>query len=105
MSYPLIRYGVDLFSIAYSIGEGPVPFVYSAESMPLYVREIGQCHIHHLLLRALTARGMSFVTAVNWFFNFLLAFTFPQFRAVSTDPGAFGYYAAWCAIGWVFILL
>lgn len=51
---------VDLFSVAYSPGEGPVPFVripchsmsrklvltmaklYSAESMPLYVRDVGK---------------------------------------------------------------
>jgi MFS family permease len=31
-----------LFTMAYSTGEGPVPFVYSAESMPLYNRDFGK---------------------------------------------------------------
>lgn len=31
------------FGVAYSPGEGPVPFVYAAESMPLYNRDIGTC--------------------------------------------------------------
>lgn len=39
----------DLFSVAYSPGEGPVPFVYGSESMPLYCRDL----------------GMSLVTAIN----------------------------------------
>ena len=34
----LVTLGVYLFIIAYSPGEGPVPFVYTAESMPLYNR-------------------------------------------------------------------
>jgi hypothetical protein len=41
--------GIFLFSIAYCPGEGPVPFIYSAESMPLYNRDY----------------GMGIVTAIN----------------------------------------
>lgn len=84
----LILTGMYMFSVFYSPGEGPVPFVYSAESMPLYVRDI----------------GMSMATATLWFFNFLLAVTFPKFQVAFTDSGAFGYYAAWCVIGWFMIL-
>ena len=36
--------------VVYSPGEGPVPFTYSAEAFPLYIRDI----------------GMSFATAVTW---------------------------------------
>ncbi|KAL8899610.1 MAG: hypothetical protein Q9207_006106 [Kuettlingeria erythrocarpa] len=85
----LVMTGMYLFSVAYSPGEGPVPFLYSAESMPLYVRDV----------------GMSMATALTWFFNFLLAVTFPKFQDAFSNTGAFGYYAAWCMIGWVLILL
>jgi hypothetical protein len=85
----LVILGMYLFGIAYSPGEGPVPFVYSAESMPLYNRDF----------------GMGIVTSFNWFWNFFLAITWPQFRAAFTLSGAFGWYAAWCVIGWWMILL
>ncbi|KAL9054520.1 MAG: hypothetical protein Q9206_003501 [Seirophora lacunosa] len=85
----MVMTGMYLFSVAYSPGEGPVPFLYSAESMPLYVRDV----------------GMSMATALTWFFNFLLAVTFPKFQDAFQNTGAFGYYAAWCAVGWVLILL
>lgn len=84
----MVLTGMYLFSVFYSPGQGPVPFVYSAESMPLHVRDL----------------GMSLATAVLWFFNFLLAVTFPKFQAAFTNPGAFGYYAAWCVVGWFLIL-
>lgn len=43
--------GMYMFSIFYSPGEGPVPFTYSAESMPLYNRDF----------------GMGIVTSINWY--------------------------------------
>lgn len=46
----LLTVCIDLFSVAYSPGEGPVPFVYGSESLPLYCRDL----------------GMSLVTAINW---------------------------------------
>ncbi|KAI1854637.1 hypothetical protein JX266_000755 [Neoarthrinium moseri] len=76
-----------LFCIFYSVGEGPVPFVYTAESMPLHHRDY----------------GMGIVTFVNWTFNFILALTFPGFLDTFKRPGSFGWYAAWCFIGWILI--
>ena len=84
----LVLTGMYLFSAFYSPGQGPVPFVYSAESMPLYVRDL----------------GMSMATATLWFFNFLLAVTWPRFQYSFGNVGAFGYYAAWCVVGWFMIL-
>ncbi|KAF7307941.1 MFS domain-containing protein [Mycena kentingensis (nom. inval.)] len=84
-----VSLGIYLFAIAYSPGEGPVPFTYSAEAFPLYIREL----------------GMSFATATTWFFNFLLAITFPSLLSAFKPQGAFGFYAAWCCILWVLILL
>lgn len=75
----LVTSGMYLFSVAYSPGEGPVPFLYSSESMPLYVRDL----------------GMSLFTAVTWLFNFVLSVTFPPFLRAFGLTGTFGYYSAW----------
>lgn len=72
----------------YSPGEGPVPFVYSAECYPLYIRDI----------------GMSIATAVTWLFNALLTITWPPIKD-SIGSAAFAVYAALNLIGFVFILL
>ena len=48
-----ITLGIYLFGIVYSPGEGPVPFTYSAEAYPLYIRSL----------------GMSLATATTWFFS------------------------------------
>ena len=58
----IVASGVYIFSAIYSAGEGPVPFTYSAEAFPLYIRDI----------------GMGFATATCWFFNFILALTWPK---------------------------
>lgn len=57
--------GMYLFGIAYSPGEGPVPFAYSAEAYPLYIR----------------AEGMALATATTWSLNSLLS----QFVAPSRN--------------------
>ncbi|KAJ3798615.1 hypothetical protein GGU11DRAFT_780178 [Lentinula aff. detonsa] len=85
----VVALGIYLFSMAYSPGEGPVPFTYSAEAFPLYVRDI----------------GMSFATAVLWFFNFVVALTFPRLIGAFKPQGAFGWFAGWNVIGFIAILL
>ncbi|TFY64940.1 hypothetical protein EVG20_g5772 [Dentipellis fragilis] len=85
----VVSLGVYLFGVAYSPGEGPVPFTYSAEAFPLYIREI----------------GMSLATAWLWFFNFIVAITFPRLLGAFTPQGAFGWYAAWNIVGFIIILL
>ncbi|KAJ7183436.1 hypothetical protein C8R46DRAFT_1209599 [Mycena filopes] len=84
-----VSLGIYLFGVFYSPGEGPVPFTYSAEAFPLYIRDL----------------GMSFATATCWFFNFILSITFPSLLAAFKPQGAFGFYAAWCCVLWVLILL
>jgi hypothetical protein len=84
-----VALGIYLYCCVYSPGEGPVPFTYSAEAFPLYVREI----------------GMSLATAWLWFFNFVVAITFPRLLTAFTPQGAFGWYAGWNAIGFFLILL
>lgn len=79
--------GTYLFTIFYSPGEGPVPFVYAAESMPLYMRDF----------------GMGLVTSFNWLFNWLIAFTAPQYFSSFNQYGIFIWYAAWCIVLWFMI--
>lgn len=74
------------FMAVYSPGEGPVPFTYSAEAFPLYIRDI----------------GMSFATATCWGFNFILSLTWPPLLRAFGPQGAFGWYAAWNFFGWVY---
>ncbi|KAF5386171.1 hypothetical protein D9615_002387 [Tricholomella constricta] len=85
----VVALGIYLFGMAYSPGEGPVPFTYSAEAFPLYVRDI----------------GMSFATATLWFFNFVIAITFPRLLGAFRPQGAFSWYAAWNIFGFLAVLL
>lgn len=84
-----IMTGIYLFGAFYSPGEGPVPFTYSAEAYPLYIRDI----------------GMSLATATTWGFNFVLAITWFALEKAFTSTGAFCYYAAWNVVGFVAVLL
>lgn len=77
--------GTYLFVLVYSPGAGPVPFTYSAEVYPLHVRP----------------QGMTMATATTWFFNCLLALSFPILKTAATPMGAFGMYAAFNLLGFV----
>ncbi|KAI9869352.1 MAG: hypothetical protein M1813_000141 [Trichoglossum hirsutum] len=83
-----IATGIYLFGIVYSPGEGPVPFTYSAEAYPLYIRSY----------------GMSLATATTWFFNFVLSITWPSLQAAFTTQGAFSWYAGWNIVGFFLVL-
>ena len=84
-----IALGIYLFGMVYSPGEGPVPFTYSAEAYPLYIRPF----------------GMSLATATTWFFNFILAITWPSLVKAWTSQGAFSWYACWNLVGFTLVLL
>jgi len=83
-----VALGLYLFGIVYSPGEGPVPFTYSAEAYPLYIR----------------AQGMSLATATTWFFNFILSVTWPSLLKAFKPQGAFSWYAVWNLIGFAGVL-
>ena len=83
-----IALGIYLFGIVYSPGEGPVPFTYSAEAYPLYIR----------------THGMSLATATTWFFNFILSITWPALLAKIGPTGAFCYYGGWNLVGTALVL-
>lgn len=107
-SVAAIALGIYLFGIVYSPGEGPVPFTYSAEAYPLYVRGL----------------GMSLATATTWYvlslrlqcsiqtadlchrlFNAVLSVTYPLLSLAFTPAGSFYFYAAWNIVGFVLVLL
>ncbi|KAN0113029.1 hexose transporter [Hyaloscypha variabilis] len=83
-----VALGLYLFGIVYSPGEGPVPFTYSAEAYPLYIRPL----------------GMSLATATTWFFNFVLSVTWPSLLKAFKPQGAFAWYAVWNIIGFFGVL-
>ncbi|KAJ9141884.1 Hexose transporter [Pleurostoma richardsiae] len=83
-----IALGIYLFGMVYSPGEGPVPFTYSAEAYPLYIRPL----------------GMSLATATTWLFNFILSLTWPSLLKAFKPQGAFGWYAAWNVVGFFAVL-
>ncbi|KAH0425839.1 hypothetical protein CcaCcLH18_10708 [Colletotrichum camelliae] len=82
---------VYLFAAFYSPGEGPVPFMYSAEVFPLSHREI----------------GMSWAVATNNFWASVLSLTFPRMLIAMTATGAFSFYAGLnlVALGLIFLFV
>ncbi|KAJ5158705.1 Major facilitator superfamily domain general substrate transporter [Penicillium coprophilum] len=78
---------VYLFTIAYSLGEGPVAFQYSAEVFPTIQRE----------------QGMAWAVCINNTFAGILGLTFPRMKTVMTQTGAFGFYAGLNLIAWFMI--
>ncbi|KAF1929852.1 putative facilitated glucose transporter [Didymella exigua CBS 183.55] len=78
---------VYLFTIMYSLGEGPVAFQYSAEVFPTIHRE----------------QGMAWAVCINNTFAGILGLTFPRMQSVMTQTGAFGFYAGLNLIAWFMI--
>jgi hypothetical protein len=63
---------IYIFTAFYSVGEGPVAFLYSAEVFPTVQRE----------------QGMAWAVAVNNFFAAALGLTFPRMLRALTPVGA-----------------
>ncbi|EXJ82823.1 hypothetical protein A1O3_06638 [Capronia epimyces CBS 606.96] len=78
---------VYLFTICYSLGEGPVAFQYSAEVFPTIQRE----------------QGMAWAVCINNTFAGILSLTFPRMNTVMTPTGAFGFYAGLNLLAWFMI--
>jgi len=85
----VVLLGIFAYASFYGAGFGPVPLTYGAEVFPIHVREI----------------GMGLSTAVFWFFNAILGITWFRMKQAFKPQGAFGWYAAWCAILWVLVFL
>jgi len=85
----LVALFIYIFAAFYSVGEGPVPFTYSAEVFPLAQREM----------------GMAFAVATCLFWAAVLSLTFPRMVLAFTITGAFGFYAGLNAIAFCMIFL
>ncbi|BEI86646.1 hypothetical protein CcaverHIS002_0609330 [Cutaneotrichosporon cavernicola] len=83
----LIAFWIYLFTAFYSVGEGPVAFMYSAEVFPNIHRE----------------QGMAWAVCVNNFFAAILGLTFPSMERAMTTMGAFCFYAGLNAVALVWI--
>ncbi|GMK54949.1 hypothetical protein CspeluHIS016_0200050 [Cutaneotrichosporon spelunceum] len=80
---------VYIFTIFYSVGMGPVCFLYGAEVFPTVQRE----------------QGMAFAVFINLFFAALLGITFPAMKTAMTPLGAFCFYAGLSTIALILIFL
>lgn len=80
--------GIYLFTIFYSFGSGVVTFPYTAECFPLYIRTL----------------GTSIMIGNLWFWNFILAITWPSLLDAFKPQGAFGWYAGWNFVGFFLVL-
>ena len=78
-----------VFVAFYSVGEGPVPFTYSAEAFPLSHREV----------------GMGGAVSTNFFFAGVLSLVFPLMNSSMHPAGALGLFAAFNVIAFVLIFL
>lgn len=85
---PLVAVFIYIFACFYSVGEGPVPFAYSAEVFPITHREV----------------GMSWAVATCLFWASVLSLTFPRMKGAMGPTGAFGFYAGLNAVAFVMIL-
>jgi MFS family permease len=80
---------IFLFSILYSLGDGPVCYVYAAEVFPLSHREV----------------GMAWAVCVNAIGAFILTFTLPYILTALTPTRTFGFYCGMNILAFVFIFL
>lgn len=85
----LVAVFIYIFAAFYSPGEGPVPFVYSAEVFPLSHREV----------------GMAWAVATNFFWASILTVSFPAILKALGVVGAFCLYAGFNLVSFVLIVL
>ncbi|CCH42360.1 putative membrane protein [Wickerhamomyces ciferrii] len=83
-----ITLGLYLFTCFYSFGSGVVTFPYTSECFPLYIRTLGS----------------SLLVGNLWFWNFVIAITWPSMIDSFTPTGGFCFYAAWNIVGFFLVL-
>jgi MFS family permease len=77
---------IYLYSISYCMSIGQLLFIIIPEILP--------------------EQGLGLIFACNWVFAFIIGLSYPKMIASSLDvPGTFGFYAACCFFGFLFVLL
>lgn len=90
-----IAFFVFVFAAIYSVGEGPVPFTYSAECFDLQHREVGmgECSLNGRRGGSdLCFCDAAWAVATCFFWSAVLSLTFPSLLADAGPVGAFGFY-------------
>lgn len=93
--------------MAYSPGEGPVPFTYSAECFPLYIRPIGMSYATALCWGQDSFQMFEYYIFIERYylgFNGVLAITVPSLLSAFTSQGTFAFFAAWNIVGFFLAL-
>jgi len=83
-----ITLGLYLFTCFYAFGSGVVTFPYVAECFPLYIRTLAS----------------SLLIGNLWFWNFIIAITWPSMITAFTPTGGFCFYGAWNIVGFFLVL-
>jgi len=78
-----------LFSFFFSLAWGPVPFLYMAEVIPLKARGVGS----------------SLATMASWVSLFVVTGTYSNLESEFGNQGACWFYAAWCFVAFVVVVL
>ena len=78
-----------LFSFFFSLAWGPVPWLYTAEVIPLRARGV----------------GTSLATISSWASLFLVTRTYANLESAFGNQGACWFYAAWCFVAFVIVVL
>ena len=78
-----------LFSFFFSLAWGPVPWLYTAEVIPLRARGI----------------GTSLATISSWVSFFLVTKTYVTLESAFGNQGACWFYAGWCCVAFVIVVL
>jgi MFS family permease len=76
------------YIVSFSLGMGPVPWLFMGEIFPANVR----------------AQACSLATVVNWSTSFAISYLFPVLQDVLQPQGCFALFAAFCAAAAVFAL-
>jgi MFS transporter, SP family, galactose:H+ symporter len=84
----LAMIGIFAFIAFFAVSLGPLPWLYMAELFPLRLRP----------------RGMALASIANWFFNFLVALTFPELLAGIGTVGTFAIFTFFCVVGIVYAI-
>lgn len=78
-----------LFSFFFSLAWGPVPWLYTAEVIPLRARGV----------------GTSLATISSWASLFLVTRTYANLESAFGNQGACWFYAGWCCVAFVVVVL
>ena len=78
-----------LYTFAFTLGWGGIPWLLSSEMFPMAVR--GKC--------------MSIVTCVNWIMSIIVSFSFNSYQEAVQPYGAFWTFGIICTLSFLFVLL